>query len=75
MKISRYFFLVLLTLICIVPILRFYTSDKSISDCMIDYVESIRAHNFRGFMYDIDGLNHIEPEGSVMNKYLAEYKI
>lgn len=26
-------------------------------------------------MYDIDGLNHIEPEGSVMNKYLAEYKI
>ena len=75
MNVSRYVFLVLFTVICVVPVLRFYTSEKSISDCMIDYVESIRANNFRGYMYNIDGLNHIEPAGSNMTQHLAEYKV
>lgn len=58
-----------------VPLSRYYVSTPEINACVLDYVDNLEDSNFKWYMYDIDGIKHIEPLNSSMNKSLEKYRV
>ena len=59
----------------VLPLVRYYVSTPGESACVIEYVESLEDNWRVGYMYNINGLRHIEPKDSIMSRSLEEYKI
>ncbi|MFK7779905.1 MAG: hypothetical protein QM490_02050 [Candidatus Gracilibacteria bacterium] len=75
MKTKIIIYPVALLLMLGVPILRYYSSTPGINACVLDYVENLEESNYKGYMYDIDGVKHIEPINSNMTDSLAKYMV
>lgn len=75
MRTSKYLILITFVLILVVPVARFFTINPDVNACMIEYVDSFDESNGWWFIYKIDWVNHIEPENSIFNKYIADHKV
>jgi len=58
-----------------VPVTRYYVSTPDINACVLDYVDNLEESNYKWYMYDINGIKHIEPLNSRMNSSLEQYRI
>lgn len=58
-----------------VPILRYYSSTPNDSACVLDYVDEFQNSNYEWYMYNIDGIRHIEAKSSPLTKSLKPYLI
>jgi len=59
----------------VVPALRYYASTPWTNACVLEYVDELDESNYKWYMYDIDGVKHIEPANSNMAESLEQYKI
>lgn len=75
MRTKHITYTVWLVLMLLVPIARYYSSTPDINACVLDYVENLEESNYKWYMYDINGIKHIEPWNSNLNESLKEYKI
>jgi len=64
-----------LMLMLVIPILRYYVSTPWENACVLEYVDNLEESNYKWYMYDIDGVKHLEPWNSKLAKSLTEYKI
>lgn len=62
-------------MLAVIPTLRYYVSTPWINDCMINYVQQMKASNYEWNVYNINWLAHIEPANSTSNKALEQYKV
>ncbi|QFR38853.1 hypothetical protein A9Q91_01305 [Candidatus Gracilibacteria bacterium 28_42_T64] len=58
-----------------IPTLRYYLSTPGENACVLDYVDNLEESNYRGYMYDIDGVKHLEAGNSRLVNSLEPYKI
>ncbi|MDP2090788.1 MAG: hypothetical protein Q8K30_04285 [Candidatus Gracilibacteria bacterium] len=58
-----------------VPVTRYYASTPDINACVLDYVDNLEDSDYKGYMYDINGVKHIEPLNSSMNESLKQYRV
>lgn len=58
-----------------VPFLRYYVSTPGVNACVIDYVDNMESSYYEWNLYDIDGVNHIEPKNSSLTLILEQYKV
>lgn len=75
MKSKHIIYPMVIVLMLVVPVLRYYVSTPDVNGCVLDYVDNLKESNFQWYMYDINGVKHIEPKNSNMIHSLAEYEI
>jgi len=75
MRTSVITYTVVLLLMLWVPITRYYVSTPDINACVLDYVDNLEDSDYKWYMYDINGVKHIEPLNSRMNNSLKQYRI
>ncbi|MDD2871418.1 MAG: hypothetical protein PHS49_05495 [Candidatus Gracilibacteria bacterium] len=75
MKITTIVYPVILMMLVGVPVTRYYASTPDINACVLDYVDNLEESDYKGYMYDINGVKHIEPLNSSMNESLKQYRI
>jgi len=54
---------------------RYYASTPGINACVLEYVDNLEESNYQWYMYDINGIKHIEPLNSNSNDSLKQYRI
>ncbi len=62
-------------MILVMPVVRYFSSTPGVNACVIEYVDNLPNSEYSGYMYNIDGLRHIEPKNSVNNESLKEYRV
>ncbi len=75
MKLTNILYPVILMLTIWVPVTRYYASTPDINACVLDYVDNLEESNYKWYMYDINGVKHIEPLNSSMNDSLKQYRV
>lgn len=62
-------------LMIIVPIARYYASTPWINSCVLEYVDNLEESSYKWYVYDINGVKHIEPLNSKNLESLSMYKV
>ena len=75
MRLKVILYPVIVTMLIGVPALRYYASTPDINACVLDYVDNLEDSNYQWYMYDIDGVKHIEPLNSRNNESLEQYRV
>lgn len=58
-----------------VPFLRYYVSTPGVNACVLDYVDHLEESYYEWNLYNINGVNHIEPKNSSLVLSLEQYKV
>lgn len=75
MKVRNILYPMVPLFLIILPIMRYYASTPWVNACVLDYVDNMEESDYKWYMYDINGVKHIEPANSRFVDSLAEYKI
>lgn len=75
MKTKHITYSVTIFMILVMPTVRYYMSTPGVNACVIEYVDTLPESEYSGYMYNIDGLRHIEPKNSVNNESLKEFRV
>ena len=75
MKTKNIIYPMVLVLVLLIPLMRYYSSTPWINACVLDYVDELGDGNFKWYMYDINWVKHIESANSKMIESLKNYKI
>jgi len=75
MKIKTITYPIIIMMLLWVPLVRYYSSTPDLNACILDYVDNLEDSDYKWYMYDINGVKHIEPLNSGMNESLKQYRI
>lgn len=62
-------------IVIILPVVRYYITTPWVNSCVLDYVAELENSNYSGYLYNINGMRHIEPKNSPLAPALKEYQV
>lgn len=75
MKTKHILYPLTLMIVIILPVIRYYITTPWVNSCVLDYVNELENSNFSGYLYNINGMRHIEPKNSPLAPSLKEYQV